>query len=196
MKKSGNFLILLFSCLFCVIFAEFGLRFFEEQSHSVYPKGLFVKDKKNGYKLAENYEGKHVFQDFSYDVKINRKGCFDNDIRSDNVEILILGDSHTWGYVKPDDRYSNILRNKYDFNTYNCALTGSGTLQQKNIYLNLLKNGFNPKIIILGYTPFNDIEDDHLFPEYAVWNGILFKNRDFFINDDGSANFIKIRTII
>jgi len=194
MKKSENFLIFI-TFIFCIVFAEFGLRIFEDQNHSVYPKGLFVKDKKNGYKLAKNFEGKHVFQDFSYNVKTNKYGCFENEINRKNAEILIVGDSHVWGFVRSEDRYSSILRNKYNLKTYNCALTGSGTLQQKNIYLNLLENGFKPKIIILGYTPFNDIEDDTLFPEYAVWNGILFKNRDFFIQNNGAANFKKIKKL-
>ena len=194
MKKFENFLVF-FSFIFCLLFAEFGLRIFEQQNHSVYPKGLFIKDKKNGYKLAKNFKGKHVFQDFSYSVKTNNYGCFENDINKINAEILILGDSHVWGYVKSEDRYSNILRNRYNFKTYNCAITGSGTLQQKNIYLNLLENGFKPKIIVLGYTVFNDVEDDTLFPEYAVWNGILFKNRDFFIENNGFANFNKIEEL-
>ena len=195
MKKSANLLIFLFSFIICLIFAELGLRFFEQQKHSVYPRGLFLKDKKNGYKLAENFKGKHVFQDFSYFVNTNSFGCFEKNIKIEDIEVLVLGDSHTWGYVKLKDRYSNILKNKYDINTYNCALTGSGTLQQKNIYINLLENGFKPKIIILGYTPFNDIEDDALYPEYAVWNGVLFKNRDFVIKNSGDADFKKIKNL-
>ena len=195
MKKSENLFIFSFACIICLIFAELGLRFFETQKHSVYPQGLFLKDKKNGYKLSKNFKGKHYFQDFSYFVKTNSYGCFEKDFKVEDIEVLVLGDSHTWGYVNLKDRYSNILRNKYGINTYNCALTGSGTLQQKNIYHSLLENGFNPKIIILGYTPFNDIEDDILYPEYAVWNGILFKNRDFVIKNTGNADFKKIKEL-
>ena len=194
MKKSEKFLLLL-TFIFSVVFAEFGLRIFEEQHHSVYPRGLFVNDKKNGYKLEKNFKGKHVFQDHSYIVKTNNYRCFENDINRKNTEILIMGDSHSWGYVNIEDRYSNILRDKYSFKTHNCALTGSGTLQQKNIYLDLIKNGFKPKIIVLGYTPFNDIEDDALFPEYAVWNGVLFKYRDFVIENNGFADFRKIKKL-
>ena len=141
MKNSQNYFLFFLSCIICLIFAELGLRFFEEQKHSVYPSGLFVKDIKNGYKLAKNFSGNHSFQDFSYDVKTNDFGCFENDIKIRDAEILVLGDSHTWGYVNLKDRYSNILKNKYKFKTYNCALTGSGTLQQKNIYLNQLQTG-------------------------------------------------------
>ena len=194
MKKLENIFLLSLTSIICLFLAEFGLRVFEKQSHSVYPMGLFLEDKLNGYKLSKDFKGKHIFQDFSYLVETNKYGCFERDMKKEGVEILILGDSHTWGYVNMEDRYSNILRNKYGFNTYNCALTGSGSLIQKNIYLKLLKKGFNPKLIIIGYTPFNDIEDDVLFPEYSVWNGMLYKNRDFPIVS-GKANFKQIKKL-
>ena len=78
MKNSQNYFLFFLSSIICLIFAELGLRFFEEQNHSVYPSGLFVKDNKNGYKLAKNFTGKHSFQDFSYDLKTNDFGCFEN----------------------------------------------------------------------------------------------------------------------
>ena len=146
MKKSENFLIFI-TFIFCIVFAEFGLRIFEDQNHSVYPKGLFVKDKKNGYKLAKNFEGKHVFQDFSYNVKTNKYGCFENEINRKNAEILIVGDSHVWGFVRSEDRYSSILRNKYNINScYDpCSYPGI----QSDFYYNIkdshyIQNGIQP----------------------------------------------------
>ena len=172
-----------------------GLRIFEEQKHSFYPSGLFLNDNKQGYKLASNFNGMHIFQDYKYQIKTNREGCFEENIKKEDVEILVIGDSHTWGYVDMEKRYSNLLRNKYNFKTYNCGLTGSGTLQQNNIYLSLLQKGYKPRLVILGYSAFNDIEDDALNPEYSVWNGILFKNRDFVVNSNGIANFKKIKQL-
>ena len=77
MKRFENYLILFSTSLFCLFFAEFGLRAFETQRHSIYPRGLFIKDKKYGHSLANNIEGKHVFQDYSYKVKTNNIGCFE-----------------------------------------------------------------------------------------------------------------------
>ena len=195
MNKYFNYGILFFASLICLVFAELGLRIFEEQKHSFYPGGLFLSDKKLGYKLASNFNGRHIFQDYKYKISTNIDGCFEENIKKKDVEILILGDSHTWGYVDMESRYSNLLRNKYNFKTYNCGLTGSGTLQQKSIYLSLLEKGFKPRLIILGYTPFNDIEDDALNPEYSVWRGILFKNRDFIVDSNGFADFYKIKEL-
>ena len=71
MKKLENIFLLSLTTIVCLCLAEFGLRIFERQSHSIYPKGLFVEDKLNGYKLSKNFKGKHVFQDFSYFVETN-----------------------------------------------------------------------------------------------------------------------------
>ena len=75
MKKLENFLLLSLSTIICLFLAEFGLRIFEKKSHSIYPKGLFVEDKLNGYKLSKDFKGKHTFQDFSYLVETNKYGC-------------------------------------------------------------------------------------------------------------------------
>ena len=133
-KNCTNFLLFLFSTLTGLILCELVLKTFEPIRHSFYPKGLFEKDTKFGHKLSKNFKGIHSFQDYSYKVNTNSVGCFEEEIALDKAEVLVIGDSHTWGYVQMADRFSNKLRSKYNLNSYNCALTASGTLQQKHIY--------------------------------------------------------------
>lgn len=52
-----------------------------------------------------------------------------------------------------------------------------------------------PRIIILAYNPYNDVENDILSPEYNIADGLIFRNKSFGILDNGNLDFNYIKII-
>tara|TARA_B100002019_G_scaffold203597_1_gene176573 strand:+ start:1418 stop:2449 length:1032 start_codon:yes stop_codon:yes gene_type:complete len=171
------------SVLFALILAEIILRVFEKFSvvHGYsYPKGMFIEDPIKGMSLTPNFSGTHRFADLTYDIKTNSLGFFEDEISTDSsIDLLILGDSHTWGYVEQKDRFSDVLKEKFLLNTYNCAVTGSSTVYQYSVLLDLLATGIKPKAVLIGYLPYNDVEGDILHPQYSAMLGYRINNNHF-----------------
>lgn len=183
MNLTKNLILLCVSLVCSLLLAEGAVRFFnaiESKPHSTYPTNYFINDDVLGFKLAKNFSGMHAFTDLTYQISTNSMGCPESEIALDTeIDLLILGDSHSWGYVKEKDRYSNQLKDKYGIRTYNCAVTGTSPKYQIEIFKELYNAGMAPDGILLGYLPYNDVEGDILFPEYRTAYGTRYQARKF-----------------
>ena len=131
-------------------------------------------DEKNTYDLVENFpEASHVFADYAYPVSTNNYGCFDKDFEKTDDYVLLLGDSFTWGYASYEDKWGTKLEKALNTEVLKCGVPGFGTKQALVKGQQVIsKIGAPPKLIILGYF-FNDLSDDHFFPQYTVIDGHL-----------------------
>lgn len=96
-----------------------------------------------------------------YDVMItfNSIGLRDSkDVRlATSKSLLAVGDSFTFGHgVKQNQRFSNILSNKYSYDTYNVAIPG-GLSRYSALIAYVDKLGGNTSNIILGICMENDL---------------------------------------
>lgn len=178
-----NIILVLVSLGVSLLLAEYAYRMYERVSKIgvySYPQGIFVPDPRLGARLKENFDGVHSFEDLTYDVSVNSDGCFEKEVSfSSDIDILILGDSHSWGYVEQNDRFSDVLRNKFDYKTYNCAVTGTSTKFQYFLAQELIAKGMRPNSVVIGYLPFNDLGGDVLFPQLSAIEGFRVSTKIF-----------------
>ena len=75
-----------------------------------------------------------------------------------SVDIVALGDSHTYGYnVSSDKSWPKLLGRKLKKNVYNFGVGGYGILQYQNLLSKAIE--LNPKVILLGLYLANDLND-------------------------------------
>jgi lysophospholipase L1-like esterase len=84
---------------------------------------------------------------------------FRNDSVPDHADIVVLGDSQTWGYnVERDDIWSNVLHDLTGQTVYNMANSGFGPVQYWVLAGDALAQ-FSPETIIVGLYFGNDFYD-------------------------------------
>jgi hypothetical protein len=140
--ERNNLLTLIVALLFSLIVLEIGLRNF-----TPYPISRVsnrVEHEKLGYVMDPNMG------------EIDENGFRNKKLTS--VDIVALGDSHTYGYnVSSDNSWPKLLGRKLKKNVYNFGIGGYGILQYQNLLSKAIE--LNPEVILLGlYLP-NDLND-------------------------------------
>ncbi len=140
--ERNNLLTLTISLLFSFIVLEIGLK-----SFTPYPISR-VSNRIEHEKLG------HVMDPNMNDIDEN--GFRNKKLTS--VDIVALGDSHTYGFnVSSDNSWPKLLGRKLKKNVYNFGIGGYGILQYQNLLSKAIE--LNPEVILLGlYLP-NDLND-------------------------------------
>lgn len=172
--KSKNYLLLICSICISVLLLEFGLRWL-----TIFPihqgNSNMIKDDFLGYRFNPTLKG------------IDSNG-FRNKSIPDSVEIVALGDSHTFGYnVISEDAWPQQLARMTNKTVYNFGIGGYGGLQYYHLLDEAIK--LKPKYIILGLYLSNDLSDIcNLINKNRNWQEWAI-NRGY--NIDSISNFLK-----
>jgi hypothetical protein len=140
--------------------------------HTDYPSGYFVADPELGADLGVNRPpATFRMRGPAFEAYTNRWGCFDHD-GPIGPYVLALGDSSTWGYAPPADRWTDQLEALSGHRILNCGVSGTGPkFQQIKARKTIAKVGMNPDVILVLYDTWNDLNDDAVFPGYGVVDG-------------------------
>ena len=140
--ERNNLLTLIVSLIISLIILELGLRNF-----TPYPISRVsnrVEHEKLGYVMDPKMS------------EIDENGFRNKRLTS--VDIVALGDSHTYGYnVSSDNSWPKLLGRKLKKNVYNFGVGGYGILQYQNLLSKAIE--LNPKVILLGLYLANDLND-------------------------------------
>ncbi len=94
----------------------------------------------------------HLYTD-KHGARVNRPG----EQSSDEVEVLVIGDSCSYGYgLDNQDTYAERLTGETGLSTANFAQVGYSTLQSLLMLERQLARGLKPKVVVYGYI------EDHL----------------------------------
>jgi hypothetical protein len=142
------------------------------QPHTDYPSGYFVADPELGADLGVNRPpATFRMRGPAFEAYTNRWGCFDHD-GPIGPYVLALGDSSTWGYAPPGDRWTDQLEALSGRHILNCGVSGTGPkFQQIKARRTIARVGMSPDVILVLYDTWNDLNDDAVFPGYGVADG-------------------------
>jgi hypothetical protein len=143
------------------------------QPHTDYPSGYFVADPDLGADLGVNRPpAAFRMRGPAFEAFTNRWGCFDHDDPIGDGYVLAVGDSSTWGYAPPGDRWTDQLEALSGQQILNCGVSGTGPkFQQIKARKTIAKVGMAPSVILVLYDTWNDLNDDVVFPGYGVVEG-------------------------
>lgn len=115
---------------------------------------IFCYNEKIGHLYIPNLNARIINENGGYFVKTNSQGFRSNinftEKKNTKKRIIFLGDSNTAADgVSNHERFSDIIGNYFDAETYNFALSGTGTDQQYLIWENYAKN-IEADLIVLG----------------------------------------------
>lgn len=146
-QKNKKELILLVVTLFLIfLMLEFVVRlYWYPPQDKGYPKELHILNEELGYSLQPGYEGNFPMERYSHKkIKVNSNGLRDDDIpyerENDNLRILVLGDSVTFGSgVNEDEIYTSYLETKLrsagiSADVINAGVSGYEFNQEKQFY--------------------------------------------------------------
>jgi hypothetical protein len=137
-----------------------------------YPQSYFTQNAETGYDIAQNFAtSTHFFRDDAFPIWSNNLGCFDTDYNGETPYIYMAGDSLTWSFAPFNDTWGKQLQTLVGMRTLKCGVVGYGTKQELIKATRILSGFQNPKLIIVGYTAYNDPADDAHFPQTTVYNG-------------------------
>jgi hypothetical protein len=143
------------------------------QPHTDYPSGYFVAESDLGADLGVNRPpAAFRMRGPAFEAFTNRWGCFDHDDLIGAGYVLAVGDSSTWGYAPPGDRWTDQLETLSGQQILNCGVSGTGPkFQQIKARKTIAKVGITPSVILVLYDTWNDFNDDAVFPGYGVVEG-------------------------
>ena len=138
-----------------------------------YPPGYFVADPELGADLGTSRPpATFRMRGPLFEVFTNRWGCFDHDDPIGDGYVLAVGDSSTWGYAPPGDRWTDHLETLSGRRILKCGVSGTGPrYQQIKARKTIAKVGMAPDVILVLYDTWNDLNDDAVFPGYGVVDG-------------------------
>ncbi|KAA3661633.1 MAG: hypothetical protein DWQ10_04145 [Calditrichaeota bacterium] len=177
MKKIIQNTFLIFgSLLFCTMLFELGVRIFAEPEFdytqaSADESALWQYDAKLGWAMQPNGQCTFSRPEFSSEIQTNAFGLRDDDFSKekakDEFRILLLGDSVVAGFeVQRDGTMEAQLEKRLNrqlsgkkIQVINAGVRGYGTDQE---LLYLLERGMalQPDIVVLGFVPANDLENN------------------------------------
>lgn len=110
-----------------------------------------------------------------FQIWTNELGCFDKGLSDVKDNIMLVGDSFTWGFASYEDIYGTGVENLIGKRVLKCGVGSYGTRQQllkaERIHKKLsAAKDFRTELIILGYF-WNDWLDDYTFPNSTVIEG-------------------------
>lgn len=181
MKKfAAIFFLIGFSIFITLFIVEIALRIFHFQFlflPPLEPKGYVRFDSEIGYDIELNFPiSQHSFADSSYPVWSNELSCFDKPYFGETPYIYLAGDSFVWGWTPFEEKWGKQIEKITGIRVLTCGVNGYGTRQEFIKTDRHLKKIPSPSLIIVGYTPGNDLDDDMVFPNYTVWNGWRVRN--------------------
>ena len=140
---------------------------------SDYPPGYFVADPELGADLGTRRPpATFRMRGPAFEAFTNRWGCFDDDDPIGAGYVLAVGDSSTWGYVPPAERWTDELEALAGQRILNCGVSGTGPrYQQIKARRTIARTGVAPRVILVLYDTWNDLNDDAVFPGYGVVDG-------------------------
>jgi lysophospholipase L1-like esterase len=159
---------------------EFGLRYYTRyvQSQEQMTPGMLVYDPQLGWRMAANWQGRHVHFDFDVRYSTNDRGLRGaNWPRPTGSErIAVLGDSFTFGLgVNDDETFVQLLNAGGSGATYlNVGIAGYSTDQQLLYLRDRLATWQVDQLVLVVYLA-NDLLDNRLrFPLQAEMGKPLF----------------------
>jgi hypothetical protein len=155
-----NLFIIIFGIIIGFVLCETFTRIVIKDKMGVLPEGFMIKDELLEKKMSANFKEYYRKREFKNYIRTNSLGLRGKDIPSkkDNeIRILILGDSFTFGIgVEEDETYSSklevLLNSKIDkaFKVINAGFPGLGTYTQLHFFKEYgLK--LNPDLVILQF---------------------------------------------
>jgi hypothetical protein len=143
------------------------------QPRADYPRGYFAADPELGADLGiDRPPATFRMRGPSIEVFTDHWGCFDQGGPLDDGYVLAVGDSSTWGYVRPGDRWTDQLETLSGERILNCGVSGTGPRYQRiKAQRTIARAGTAPKVILVLYDTWNDFNDDAVFPGYGVVDG-------------------------
>lgn len=177
-----NSILLIITVTLTLIIAETVLRFTTYNHDRLrstlynfpFPINYFRADPVKGFDISEDFKlsDAYVYREFSYKIWSNEIGCFDTDVKGAKDYILLLGDSFTHSYAKFEDKWGTKIEDLLGYRVLKCGVPGYGTRAELYKAKNIISRvSYPPKIIIVGYYV-NDLQDDYLFPETTVVEGV------------------------
>ena len=147
----------LVTILFSVLFVELVLRI--ATPFPIHGESNIEPDAILGHRMKQGLDG------------IDKDG-FRNPTALDRADVVILGDSHTYGFnVSSQESWPAQLADKTKLSVYNMGIGGYGILQ----YAALIDKAIEkmPKFILLGLYPANDLDDYCKLARLDHWKSIL-----------------------
>jgi hypothetical protein len=138
-----------------------------------YPPGYFVADPELGADLGIS-RPPAIFRMRGplFEAFTNQWGCFDHGGPLGDRYLLAVGDSSTWGYAPPGERWTDQLEALSGERILNCGVSGTGPrYQQIKARRTIARTGMAPDVILVLYDAWNDLNDDAVFPGYGVVDG-------------------------
>jgi hypothetical protein len=138
-----------------------------------YPPGYFVADPELGADLGINRPpATFRMRGPPFEAFSNQWGCFDHGAPPGAGYVLAIGDSSTWGYAPPGDRWTDQLETLAGRPVLNCGVSGTGPRYQEiKARRTIARVGTAPRVILVLYDTWNDLNDDAVFPGYGVVAG-------------------------
>jgi hypothetical protein len=191
-----NITLILISVLIVIILLEVLLRFTRYSnivSKNEEFRNYFRSDANKGYDIQSNIDKfqSNTDEEIYFQIWSNEMGCFDEPYKGEKDYILLIGDSFSHGQVPFADKWGSQIEGLLGYRVLKCGVPGYGTKQEflkaKEI-IKLIET--SPRLIILGYC-FNDLEDDYLFPRYAVVNGYMVNSKELVNVETGETTLRK-----
>lgn len=104
-----------------------------------------------------------TFADASFPIWSNELGCFDRPYAGERPYIYLAGDSFTWGYAAFEDKWGTLIEESLSTRVLKCGVFGYGTTQTYLKAREVLGPLAPPRMIVFGYSYFNDWIDDKDF---------------------------------
>jgi hypothetical protein len=173
----ANALLLSASLVIALIALELvlGLTHYRDltQPRTDYPPGYFVADRELGADLGVSRPpATFRMRGAVFEAFTNEWGCFDQGGPLGDDYVLAVGDSSTWGYAPPGERWTDQLEALAGRPILNCGVSGTGPRYQKiKARRTIARVGMAPNVILVLYDTWNDFNDDAVFPGYGVVAG-------------------------
>ena len=179
-KHGGNIILIIVSIVLTLVLIDIVL-YFSPLKATIYrlnyPQYYFVKDSELSYDIAKNFAtSTHFFKDDAFPIWSNNLGCFDRDFTGETPYIYLAGDSLTWSFAPFEDTWGRRIETLLAERVVKCGVVGYGTKQELVKAKRILTSFPAPNLIIVGYTAYNDFDDDVNSPQNTSYNGYLVKD--------------------
>lgn len=169
MQRKKSFFLNLFVLIMAVLFCLLILEIFLEVTAA---PGCKQGDPLYDHSYIPNCVSTFKTGEWDTAVRINSQGLRDDEIlpkQQDELRILMLGDSFTWGYgVEQEETFSELLEEKTNTNVINAGATSYSPILE---YLFLKNKGlsYQPEVVILNLD-LSDLQDDYIREQKAQYD--------------------------
>ena len=187
-RGAVNILVLFLTLVVCGVVLEVGLRAYLGNDLKIFPRFVAAADY-GPFKIRQNRPGsayRHASRDGEWQFRVNNAGFRGSEDvgyeKEDGVfRVLVLGDSHTFGYeVQQDQTYAQII-GRYlttaglSAEVLNAGVSGFGTAEAL-VYLREEGWKYEPDAVVLGFAS-NDYSDNVRADLFRERDGDLVVNR-------------------